>query len=250
MNDVKSAKRILEILRFFAEAREPASLARIATALSFPKSSCLALMETLVAEGYAYQTDGRYYLTGRWQREADVVARHDRLPLRCRPTLQRLGDEVGETVILAQLAQDKVVYLDVIEADHVLRFTASVGQRKPIHASASGRALLSLLDEDELKSVLKSIDYVRLTGAEPRNAAALLRVVEEGRRRGWHVNLGEHQVDTISIAVPVLLDGAALTLVVGAPAGRLKDKVNSVGAALERAASELQAMDKRTLKVR
>ncbi|MEO5671559.1 MAG: helix-turn-helix domain-containing protein, partial [Ramlibacter sp.] len=142
MNDVKSAKRVLEILRFFAEAKEPASLARISSALNFPKSSCLALMETLVAEGYAYQTDGRYYLTGRWQREADIVARHDRLALRCRPTLQRLSDDVGETVLLAQLAHDQVVYLDVIEADHVLRFTASVGQRKPLHASASGRALL------------------------------------------------------------------------------------------------------------
>ena len=250
MNDVKSAKRVLEILRFFAEAKEPASLARIAGALNFPKSSCLALMETLVAEGYAYQTDGRYYLTGRWLRESDAVARHDRLALRCRPTMQRLGDDIGETVILAQLAQDKVVYLDVIEADHVLRFTAFVGQRKPIHASASGRALLSLLGDAELKKLAKSLDYERLTGAEPSNATALLRAVEEGRRRGWHVNLGEHQADTISIAAPVLLDGAQLALVVGAPAGRLKNNVNLVGAALERAAAELQSMDKQTLKAR
>ena len=59
MNDVKSAKRVLDILRFFSEERAPASLARLSSALAFPKSSCLALMETLVAEGYAYQSDGR-----------------------------------------------------------------------------------------------------------------------------------------------------------------------------------------------
>lgn len=244
MNDVKSAKRILEILRFFAEEKEPASLARISAALSFPKSSCLALMETLVGEGYAYQADGRYYLTGRWQREAEVVARHDRLALRCRAALQRLGQEVGETVILAQLSQNKVVYLDVIEADHVLRFTAFVGQRKPIHAAASGRALLSLLPEDEMHRVAESLDYASFTGATPTNPKALLDAVEQGRRRGWHVNLGEHQADTISIAAPVVLDGTALALVVGAPAGRLRDKVDKVGAALQRAASELQSIVK------
>ena len=250
MNDVKSAKRILEILRFFAEEKEPASLARIAGALSFPKSSCLALMETLVGEGYAYLNDGRYYLTGRWQREADIVAKHDRLALRCRAAMQRLGDEIGETVILAQLAQDKVVYLDVIEADHVLRFAAFVGQRKPIHASASGRALLSLLPDAEMRKVAQSLDYAPLTGAEPSDAAALLAAVDAGRRRGWQVNVGEHQADTISIAVPLVLDGAALTLVVGAPTARLKDQVDKVGVALQRAASELQAMNRQTMKVR
>lgn len=244
MNEVKSAKRILEILRFFAEAREPASLARIAAALSFPKSSCLALMETLVGEGYAYQADGRYYLTGRWQREAEIVARHDRLALRCRATLQRVSDEVGETVILAQLAQNKVVYLDVIEADHVLRFTAFVGQRKPIHAAASGRALLSVLPDEDMRRVAESLDYPSFTGATLSNAKALVKAVEGGRKRGWHVNLGEHQADTISVAAPVVLDGTALALVVGAPAGRLQDKVDKVGAALQRAASELQAIDK------
>lgn len=244
MNDVKSAKRVLEILRFFAEVKEPASLARISAALSFPKSSCLALMETLVAEGYAYQADGRYYLTGRWQREGEAVARHDRLALRCRATLQRLSAEIGETVILAQLAQDKVVYLDVIEADYVLRFSASIGQRKPIHASASGRALLSALPSEQMRGLAKALDYAPFTAATLSNAQALAEAVEAGRRRGWQVNLGEHQADTISIAVPVVLDGHALALVVGAPAGRVKDKVDVVGAALQRAASELQATDK------
>ena len=240
MNDVKSAKRVLEILRFFADEKEPASLARIAAALSFPKSSCLALMETLAAEGYAYQAAGRYYLTGRWLREAGIVAQHDRLALRCRATLERLGQELGETVILAQLAHDKVVYLDVIEADHVLRFSAFVGQRKPIHAAASGRALMSVLPEPERRSLADSLAYEAYTGAAPRDRDALLQAVEQGRRRGWHLNIGEHQADTISVAVPVVLDGAALALVVGAPAGRLRDKVDQVGAALQRAASELQ----------
>ena len=240
MNDVKSAKRILEILRFFVEEKEPATLARLSAALGFPKSSCLALMDTLLAEGYAYQVSGRYYLTGRWQREADIVARHDRLALRCRDALCALGAEVNETVILAQLAQNKVAYLDVIEADHVLRFTAFVGQHKPLHASASGRALLGALPEAQMRQVIADLPFEPCTGAEPRDPAALLRAVEAGRQQGWHVNVGEHQADTISVAVPVMLDGIALALVVGAPTSRLQDKVDQVGATLQRAASELQ----------
>ena len=244
MNDVKSAKRVLDILRFFSEEKAPASLARLSSALNFPKSSCLALMETLVAEGYAYQSDGRYYLTGRWLRESEAVARHDHIAVRCRPTLQRLGDELGETVILAQLAQKKVVYLDVIEAAHVLRFAAFTGQRKPIHAAASGRALLGALADADARRIAESLDYEKYTAHTPHNAASLLKAVAEGQDRGWHINLGEHQADTISIAVPLVLDGAALALVVGAPANRMKNKLDKTGAALRRAAAGLMAADK------
>jgi IclR family acetate operon transcriptional repressor len=245
MNTVKSAKRVLDLLRFFAEEGEPASLARLCGALGWPKSSTLALMETLVAEGYAYQASGRYYLTGRWLREAEAVARHDRIVGRCRATLVRLNRQIGETVILAQLAQRQVVYLDVIEADHVLKFSAAAGQRKPIHAAASGRALLSVLPEAEARRMAEALDYVQYTAQTLTSPSALLAAVAQGRARGWHINRGEHQPDTTSIAVPVVLDGNPLALVVGAPSSRLQDRLDETGAALLRAATALMAEDKR-----
>lgn len=243
MNEVKSAKRVLDILRFFAEEKAPASLARVASALGLPKSSCLALFDTLTTEGYAYQLDGRYYLTGRWAREAQIVAAHDHLAARCRPMLERLQRELNETVILAQLAGDQVVYLDAIEAERVLRFSAHAGQLKPVHASASGRALLSQLPAQQLKELLSTLNYRRYTPATPGNSRELLTAIAQGRERGWHVNLGEHQSDTISIGVPASLHGTVVALVVGAPMARIKDNIDEVGAALARAAAELTTTD-------
>jgi DNA-binding IclR family transcriptional regulator len=245
MSDVKSARRVLDILRFFSQEKAPASLARIASALDFPKSSCLALLETLTAEGYAYQSEGRYYLTRRWLCEAELVARHDPIALRCRPALEQLAKAVGETAILAQLAQREVIYLDVVEPDLIVRFSASAGQMKPIHASASGKALLSALPPDERKRLVDTLDFKTFTQATMTTPGALLKAVEEGRRRGWHVNRGEHQADTVSVAVPAVLDGAVLALVVGAPMSRVKDKVDRIGAAIERAASGLTSFQSR-----
>ena len=73
-NDVKSARRVLDILQFFAQIRAPATLSQISAGLDIPKSSCLALLDTLEGDGYAHQTAGRYYLTRRWLNEARVVA--------------------------------------------------------------------------------------------------------------------------------------------------------------------------------
>lgn len=238
MSDVKSARRVLDILRFFSEEKQPASLARVAGALGWPKSSCLGLLETLVAEGYAYQADGRYYLTGRWAREAEVVARHDRLAPRCRQVLQRLSEQVDETVMLAQLSQRRVVYLDVIEASHVLRFAAFVGQRKPAHASASGRALLAALSDDEVLQFAQGVELTQLTPATVSTPEGLLAMVQEGRRRGWHVNLGEHQAETVSVAASFLLDGTPLAFVAGVPASRAGGRVDLLGQVLKQAADE------------
>jgi len=237
MSDVKSARRVLDILRFFSEEKAPASLARVAAALELPKSSCLGLLETLVGEGYAYHADGRYYLTGRWAREAEQVARHDRLAPRCRGALQALGEQLGETVILAQLSQRKVVYLDVIEGNHVLRFSAFVGQRKPIHAAASGRALLGMHDDAEIRRIAESLEYAAFTHATLATPDALVKAVHAGQRRGWHVNLGEHQADTVSIAAGFLLDGTPLAFVAGAPLSRTRHQVDAMGAAVRDAAA-------------
>jgi IclR family acetate operon transcriptional repressor len=239
MSEVKSAKRVLEILRFFVQEKSPASLARISSALSFPKSSCLALLETLMAEGYAYQADGRYYLTSRWLHEAQVVAEHDQLAPRLRPTLERLRQSLGETVILAKLAGTRVLYLDVVEADHVLRFSAHVGQGKAVHASASGRALLSTLPPDELAALARTIDYQAFTAHTLTDPRALIAAVERGRQRGWHVNLSEHQADTVSVAVPVQLHGVTVALVVGAPTSRAAERIDDIGQALAQAAADI-----------
>lgn len=235
--EVKSARRVLEILRFFVEEKGPATLARISSALGFPKSSCLALLDTLEAEGYAYHIDGRYYLTRRWQQEGQIVADHDQLSLRFRPILEALQSELQETLILAQRSFNEVVYLDVVEGGQVLRFAAHPGQKKPLHASASGRALLSPLDDAELLPLLEALPYERHTDATPGTPKQLLAIIRKERKRGWHVNLGEYQSDTISVAAPVVMHGLVLALVVGAPMSRARNKIEAVGSALAAAAA-------------
>jgi len=239
LNEVKSARRVLDILRFFTEERTPASLARISTALEFPKSSCLSLLETLAAEGYAYQTNGRYYLTGRWLRDARVIADNDHLAARCRPFLEKLHRELNETTILATLARNSVTYLDVIEADRVLRFSAHVGQHKPLHVGASSRALLALLPGPQLEKRARALKYERFTDTTPASANALIALVAAGRRRGWHVGSGEYQPDTVSIAASAIVDGEPVALVIGAPTSRVKSLIPKFGAALARIAAEL-----------
>ncbi|MGE8317743.1 MAG: IclR family transcriptional regulator [Comamonas sp.] len=238
-NDVKSAKRVLEILQFFATTQMPASLTQVSAALDIPKSSCLALFDTLEGDGYAHQVAGRYYLTRRWLNEAQAVAEHDQLIMRIRPALETLRNELGETLILAKRSGEQVIYLDVAEPDRIVRFTAKVGQFKPLHASASGRALLGTLPSDEREALVSRLALDRYTDQTLQTPRKLLALIEAETRQGWHVNLGEHQADTLSVAAPLVLYGTALALVVGAPLDRAGTKADAIGQTLLAASQQL-----------
>lgn len=240
-NDVKSAKRVLTILQYFAQTKAPASLSQISAALGFPKSSCLALLDTLEGEGYAHQAGGRYYLTRRWFNEARVIAEHDQLTARIRPVLEELRESLRETLILAQRSGDQVVYLDVAEPERIVRFTARTGERKPLHAAASGRALLAAMAPAERDALIARMPLSRFTDRTPTTREQLRKALEEGDRRGYHVNLGEHQADTLSVAAPVVLYGTPYALTVGAPLERAKPRVREIGRMLVDAAQKLAA---------
>ena len=230
---------MLDILQFFAQIRAPATLSQISAGLDIPKSSCLALLDTLEGDGYAHQTAGRYYLTRRWLNEARVVAEHDQLTTRIRPVLESLRDELGETLILAQRAGELAVYLDVAEPDRIVRFTAQVGQLKPLHASASGRALLGAMPPQEREALVARLTLNRYTDKTIKTGKQLLQRITAEANRGWHINLAEHQADTLSVAAPLVLYGSPLALVVGAPLDRAQAKADRIGQALLAASRQL-----------
>lgn len=239
--DVRSARRLLAILQYFAQIRTPASLSQISSALAIPKSSCLALLDALEEEGYAHQSGGRYYLTRRWFDEASVIAGHDELTARVRPVLEALRENLRETLIIAQRSGDQVVYLDVVEPERIVRFTARPGERKPLHAGASGRALLGAMAPAEREALIERLRLVRFTDRTPTTPEQLRKALEEGKERGYHVNLGEHQPDTLSVATPIVLFDTPYALTVGAPLERAMPRVREIGRLLLDAAQSLAA---------
>ena len=141
---VKSAQRVLEILDYFASTRAPATLSALSSALELPKSSCLALIATLHVSGYLYEVKPGvgYYPTRRWLDRATGITASDPLATKMRPVMLALSEETGETIILGKRAGDRVIYIEVVESSQTLRYAAVAGQFKPLHGTASGKALL------------------------------------------------------------------------------------------------------------
>lgn len=231
---VKSAIRVLDVLEYFARKPEPASLAKLCSELDMPKSSGHALLETLRQQGYLYWMGRQpgYYPTRRWRDLGEAVTRHDPILTLLSSALHRVCERSGETAILAKREESRVLYLDVVEPDSTLRFSAYAGQIKPIHSAASGRALLALMDPDERDRLLDKLTLQAFSEHTITDLHDLTEKIEQGQKRGFHVAIGEYQQETAAIAVGFEAGGESYALLIGGPAHRLESRIDEVGAIL------------------
>lgn len=242
---VKSASRVLDVLEYFARTTTPASLARLCVELDMPKSSCHALMETLRHQGYIYWLgkEQGYYPTRRWRDLGEAITQHDPILSLVSDILRGISEQTGETAIIAKREERDVLYLDVVEPDRTLRFTASTGQIKPMHSAASGRALLSLESVAERRRLLAGAPLQSYSTHTVTELDAVLDMITAGESLGYHVAVGEYQAHTTAIAASFRFGTEGYALVVGGPTARLDSgRIEEIGQLLIARAKDIAAM--------
>lgn len=236
---VKQISNLFELMDLFVRAKKPLSVREIVEEYSWPRSSVFNTVSTLVELGYLYQpvSRGGYYPTSRWMELARDLAESQPLPDSVHELLVDLVNETGETVSLAAPDGTNVVLLDVAESSAVVRYTASVGQRLPMHVTAAGKAILSQYSPSERAALLKRIDFRRFDGSALMNAEVVEKDIQQGSGNGWYVNLGSYVQDLAGIAVPFPFRNRRNAIVIGAPVSRVAQRVESLGKLLNEVVS-------------
>jgi DNA-binding IclR family transcriptional regulator len=243
-SNVKTAVRTLEAFEAFATIQKPLTLSELARTIGIPLSSCHGLVATLRNRGYVYSVGNnrRVYPTRRILDVAEAIVRNDPLLESAVPVLTRLRDDTGETVILGTREGDAVVYLEVIEGLHTIRYSAKPGEMKPLHSSAIGKAMLASLDESDLAGLLSHIALERITGATLTDGKSLRRDLEKGRKRGLFVTRGENVADVMGMAVPTSLGGQPLAVALAGPILRMDESFDTHVQRIQQAAQELSRL--------
>jgi DNA-binding IclR family transcriptional regulator len=223
---VKQVENLLAILDLFAKVRRPRTLSQISEALGLPKSSTFNLLETLEARGFIYEMRawGGYYPTRRLLALAQEIARNDPFADRLRPILEQLQEQTGETVLLGHRVDGEVVYLEVIECQHPVRYFAQVGDRRPVQVTSGGKAILSCYGAEERAEFFSKLMFERYRDATLPDAAAVEADIQDSMARGWFENLSEFTPDVLGVGMPVELHGERLAISVAGPNYRLLEK--------------------------
>lgn len=241
---IKTADRTLDLIELFARVQAPLTLSSVAEKLSIPASSAHGLIKTLQARGYLYELSSRqgYYLTKRFSHMADAISIGMPLVMSITPHMQRLCDDLSESVVLAKRQGDAVTYLEVIECRQSIRFSPVVGEVKSLHCSATGKAILGSMQNSEFEKVLTRLKLDARTEKTITQARTLEAEIKAQRRRGWYQVIGENIPDLMSIAVPFLAGGEIYVVGVGGPINRFKPLMAKHASKLRQACSEMQEL--------
>ena len=65
--------------------------------------------------------------------------------------MEALRESTQETMILGKRHKDNVLYLEVLEGPQTIRYSAKVGDTKPLHSTCIGKTVLSGLKPEEVR---------------------------------------------------------------------------------------------------
>jgi IclR family acetate operon transcriptional repressor len=161
------------------------------------------------------------------------------------PAMLHVRDQTGETVHLVVLdsEHDECVVVHRVDSTQAVRAFVQVGSHSPLHATASGLAILSAMPDADVDRVLSRAlpAYTRHTTTDP---AALRARIAEVRERGFAVNQGEWRPEVASVSSPIVrTDGTALgSITISIPFSRFSaDQVPDFGALVVAASRGLGA---------
>jgi len=199
-SQVQVIARAAAILRALEQQPAGLSLGQIAQRVLLARSTVQRIVAALAAEKLliAASPTGRVRLGPTIVRLA-ASARTD-FVASARPFLVRLSNELSETVDLATIKKDHLIFVDQVIAPQRLRTVSAVGETFPLTCTANGKAYLAQLEEDEVARLVGTA-YERRTPNTITRLADLLKELKAARKSGVAFDREEHTLGICAVGV-------------------------------------------------
>ena len=202
---VEALAKGLRILSLFDEQRPSWRVSDLAVAAGLPMPTVYRVVMTLTSEGYLnHLPNGEYRPGVRTLTLGTAALRSLDLVGIAAPMLQDLGERMGETVNLAVLSGDRVLYLIRLRNSDLVTANIQVGSTLPAVHTSIGKLLLAYLDEAELGALITDASFSANSGPNAKLSLAELREeLRVIRDQGWAMQDEELAYGLRSVAGPI-----------------------------------------------
>ena len=200
---IQSIERASAILRALASGPRRLGVSDLSDRLGLAKGTTHGLLRTLQAEGLVEQDPetGKYQLGAGLLQLGNSYLDVNELRARSIAWSDRLASSSGEAVRVGTLHGDGVIVIHhVFRMDNTLQIP-EVGAHLPLHATALGKVLIAY--HRSVADDLLAGGVTRLTHATIVGPAALRKMLDGVREKGWAAEREEAIIGEASIASPV-----------------------------------------------
>ncbi|MCG5220900.1 IclR family transcriptional regulator [Streptosporangium sp. KLBMP 9127] len=201
---IQSAKTTLLVLEAVSE-HQPVGLSELARTMEMSKTTVQRCLVTLAEAGWIRAVDPdrpRWVLTTRALTIGRRVGEPGSLRVIAMPLLSALQAYANETIHLMVPEARNMVLIERLDTSHELRTISPLGVAVPMHAIASGKAVLAAMADDAVEGyIARGLEPVTpRTVTDPR---ALREEITKIRRDGYAVIEEEWQSGVVAIAAAI-----------------------------------------------
>jgi DNA-binding IclR family transcriptional regulator len=246
MEGIQVISRAAAILREVGAQPDGLSLGKLANATGLARSTVQRIVDALEMEHLVQAGAGGVRPGWGLRRLGELPG--SGIAQELRAALFQLFEATHETIDLSTLSGGEVLFMDRFLSDQPVRALPAVGAVYPAYTMSSGKALLSVLPDEEVEALYGGAPLQRLSPHTVADLAALKQQLDAIRAGGFAYDREEHALGRSAIGLPVgVHQGVALAISVVMPTQRFERQRVIVEAALricaERCRARLRAMD-------
>lgn len=200
----QSSMRLLQILECLAENRTPMRLQDLAKQAGMTQSTVLRYLYTLQDANYIYQEEDtlRYALTWRVCRLSQNL--NSLLGLRniTTPFINQLANSLSIGVCLVVDRDSECMYLDCIDNPNSPTLQR-IGRQAPLHATGSGKVLLSQYSDVKLNEYISTTGLKRYTEYTITDPDVLRKELQTVREQGFGIDEQECELGLRCVSMPL-----------------------------------------------
>lgn len=218
---VQSIDRSVAIIECFSKNRRELKLSEIANMVDLNKSTVHGILNTLKYHGFISQDEHtqKYRLGTRFIEYGDIVV--DSMDVRniAYPLINYICEKTEETVHMAMLDDNEIVYIEKKECDKSIKTSTKIGIRFPAYITADGKVILSYLNEDLLDKCLP----LNMNESDKHGIREKLKIIRE---QGFAIDYEESIQGIACVAAPIFdyKGYVRFSLSVTAPTVRMTEK--------------------------
>ncbi len=203
---IASLEKAVRILDCFDVQHKVLSLSEITKMTGYPKTTVHGLVSTLIHENMlARATGNQGYMLGIHLMELSFHARLATPVIQIiAPTMNRICAQTHQNVYLTTHHLGRLLYLESCLYNREYIGYSENGKCLPMHCTASGKAMLAYMTDDQLNDIVNRWPLEKKTPNTITDLSLLKNELENIRNRGFAVDMEEETIGVKCLAVPVL----------------------------------------------
>lgn len=201
---ISSLVRGMAVLEALAASSTPLTLSQIARLIDTNKTTATRFCYTLSKLGYITRdAQLRYHLTPHVLSLGYASIRSSGWIKIARYYIEELSKEIAETVNLAILDGNEILYLVRVKTEQILPYDLMIGSKLPAHSTSMGKILLAFGLEEKMHDLLANLDLKPFTHRTIVRKDGLMEEIEKIRKRGYAISDEEFSIGLRSVAAPL-----------------------------------------------